>query len=42
MYQSTNPTLYLLPDRVLGYGPETSSPNLAIGKEEHLFPVEEV
>ena len=36
------PIMYLLPDRVLGYGPDTSSPNFTMGKENHLFPVEEV
>ena len=31
LYQLTNPIMYLLPDKVFGYGPETSKPNFAKG-----------
>ena len=31
LYQSTHSIIYLLPDRVLVYGPDTSSPNSAEG-----------
>ena len=38
LYQSTNPIIYLLPDRIFGYGLETSKPKFCkMGKEKHLF-----